>query len=425
MMKSKLKKLGGTARQLEVVLTSEEVSTVLNETLEGIRKNAKINGFREGKAPLDIIRKKYEKEALDEAKKRLIPDAYQQALAEHDLSTVSYPEVSDISLDPSVGMTFVAKVDIFPEIKLRKYKGLKVIGRKMDVSDKEVEEALGHMRNIHAEYTEKDSSIEKGDFGICDVEAFVAGVSISKKHMNMWIEADKESSLLGLGEELCGMKKGDGKDIDVKLPENYPDKKYAGKDATFNVEVKEVRQKKLPEVGEDLAKKMEKSNMDEVRGEIRDQLKRKKEHHEKVNMMNQIMEQLLKNHDFAAPESMVKRQLAVLVERAGNELAQKGVAPENIESEKSKLEQSLRADAENKVKLYFILVRIADEEKISVGEEEIENWLRSLAGAYGQKFEDVKKYYEEKDLIDGLREQLREEKTLDFLLSEAAVTEKD
>jgi trigger factor len=224
-MKSKIKKMKGTAREFEVKLPPEKVNAALNEVLEEIRKTAKIPGFREGKASISLIRKRYEKEALDEVKQRLVPRAYQQTLSEHKINPVSYPEISDIAIDLAGALTFKAKVDIHPEIKLRKYKGLKATSQKVSVTDEEVEEAFSRIRNMYAEFTEKDSPVKKGDFGICDVEAFVDGKSITKKQKDMWIEANKESSLLGLGEELCGLKKGDSKDIEVTLPENYPDKK--------------------------------------------------------------------------------------------------------------------------------------------------------------------------------------------------------
>ena len=423
-MKSKLKKLKGTARELDIMLSSGEVNKALDDILEEIRKTAKISGFRPGKAPLDIVKKQYEKDAMDEVKKRLIPEAYQQALNENNLDPVSYPVISDILLDKDGALSFKAKVDVYPDVKLHKYKGLQVTKQKVILEDKELDEAILRIRNMHAEYPEKDSHIEQGDFGICDVEAFIDGKAITKKHSNMWIEADKDSSLLGLGEKLCGMKKGDCKEIDATLPENYPDKKYAGKAATFNVEIKDVRTKRLPELNEEFAKKLEKNSIDEMKEELRAQLLARKEYNEKVKMKNQIMEELLKKNTFDVPESMVERQLDVLVEKAQNELAQKGVDQKTIESEKDKLKESLKKDAENKVRLYFILDRIASEEKIAVEDNEVEDWIRALADSYKQPFENVKKYYEEKNLLPGLKEQLREDKTLDFLLSEASIAEK-
>jgi len=139
-------------------------------------------------------------------------------------------------------------------------------------------------------------------------------------------------------------------------------------------------------------------------------------------MKNQIMEQFLKKYSFEAPGSMVERQLKVLMDRATNELLSKGVNQEEIEKHKEKLTDQLAKEAENKVKIYFILDRIANEEKVEVTEADIDIWLQRLSVNYSQPVEEVKKYYTENNLIEGLKEQLREEKTLDFLVDEAVVT---
>lgn len=420
-MKSKMKKLSGTARQFEIEMSKEMVEETFTKVIEDIRKTAKIPGFRPGNAPVDIIRKTYREDAVDELKQRLIPKAYQAALEEHKIKPISYPEIADVELEPGEIFTFKAKVDIHPEINLRKYKGLKISTQKVSVKDDEVEETLTRFRNMHAEFIEIDRPLQKGDFGICNVETLLDGEIIAKKREDMWIEADKDASMLGMGEELCGLKKGDKKDIEKVLPENYPDKKYAGKKATFRIEIKETREKKLSDINDELAKKLGKDTMDEVRQEIRTQLIERKEADTRISMKNQIMEQLLKDHSFDLPGSMVARQLKVLMEKSENELTRKGVDAGTIESHKEKLKDQLSKEAENKVKLYFILGTIADRENIDVTDEETDNWLRPLADTYKQPFEEVKKYYQEHDLIDGLKEQLREEKTLDLLLSEAVI----
>lgn len=423
-MKSKMKKLDGTARQIDIEMPKEAVDQAYNEVLEEMRKTAKIPGFRPGNAPLDIIQKNYQKDAEDEVKQRLIPRAYQMALKEHNIVPVSYPEVSDVSFEISGVLKFKARVDCCPEVNLKKYKGFKVTRKKVSVDDQEVAETLERFANMNADFSDTDEPLEKGQFAVCNVETFVDGESVSKERENMWIEVDKEASLLGMGEDLIGLKKGDTKDIEVTLPETYPDKKYAGKKATFKVQVKETKKKELPAIDDEFAKKMGKETISEVKDEIRTQLLMRKEANEKINMKNQIMEQLLKKYVFEIPASMVKRQLKVLMDKAESDLLQRGVDKESIESHKDKLKDQLTREAENKVRIYFILDEIANAEKVVVEDEEIDEWLKGLAVSYGQKHEDVKKYYEEHNLLDGLKEQLREEKTLDLLVEEANVTEK-
>lgn len=423
-MKSKAKKLNGTAMQVEVEMPKEMVDKAYSEVLEDIKKSVTIPGFRQGKAPIEMIRNQYKEDAEDQVKQKLVPIGYQHALEEHGIDPASYPEVTDINLSLAGTLTFKAKVDRHPEVTAKKYKGLKLSTEAVSVKDDEVEEAFTRIRNMSAEFADVDKELEKGDFAICAVETFMGGESISKKRENMWIEVDKEASLLGVGEELTGMKKGEAKDIEVTLPEGYPDKKYAGKQAVFHVEIKETKEKKLPELNDEFAKKMGKENIEEVKEDLRTQLLERKENNAKINMKNQIMEQLLKDNSFEVPETMVKRQQKVLMERAEAELAEKGIDEKTIEEHKKELAGQLAKEAENKVRLYFILDEIGAREEIGVEDAEVDGWLNTLATSYNQPFDQVKKYYEEHDLLGGVKEQLKEEKTLELLLAEANISKK-
>lgn len=424
-MKIKIKKMEGTAVQFEVEMPKETVDKAIEEVLKDIGKTAKIDGFRPGKAPLDIVRKAYHKDAVEEMKQRLLPSAYQEALNKHSIQPVSYPEVSEVAISPTGEFCFKATVDTHPEVSVKKYKGIKVAVQKIKVTDDEVEEALERMRNMNAEFIDIERPLGKGDFGICDVETRIGGEVIAKKRENMWIEVDKDASLLGMGEKLEGGKKGDTKDIEVTLPETYPDKKYAGKEAVFSVVVKETKEKKLPELDDELAKKIGKDNLSDARAEIKTQLMERKDSNTRVSMKNQIMEELLSKCFFKVPETMVAKQLKVLMDKAKNDLLSKGVDEKAIEEHRDKLQEQLGKEAENKVRLYFILDEVADREKVEVTDEEVDAWLGALGANYNQDLDSVKKYYEEHDLMGGLREQLREDKTLDMLVSEASVTEKD
>lgn len=423
-MKSKLKKLKGTAREIEVTMPKESVDKVFNEVLEDIKKNANIPGFRPGKAPMDVIQKNHQQEALDEVKQRLVPEAYQRALDEHGVTPISYPEITDVNIGLAGELSFKAKVDVHPEVKIKQYTGIKVTRNKVNVTEEEVSETLERLKNMYVEFIDVSRPLKKGDFAVCDVESFMDGKSISKKRENMWIEVSKEASMLGIGEDLEGLSRGDSKEIDVTLPEKYPDEKYAGKKALFKVDVKETKEKKLPALDDGLAKRAGKESLDELRSELKGQLAERKEADEKISMKNQIMTNLIQKHPFDLPGSMVARQLKVLMDKAENELAQKGVQKDVIESHKEKLKEQLAQEADNKVRLYFVLDAIAAKENVEVSDEEIDNWIKTLAASYNQPFEDVKKYYQEHKLVEGLREQLREDKTLDLLLAEAVITEK-
>jgi trigger factor len=418
-MQSKLKKLEGTRKQLEVKIPAERVNSALAEVLEDIRKEATVDGFRKGKAPVDIIYKTYKDNAVDEVKNRLIPEACQSAMEEHDVTPVSYPEISDIVLDPAGVLAFTARVDTQPEFKLSKYDGIKVAGEKIKVDESEVSDTIKRICNMYAEFADIPGPVRKGDFAVCDVEAFADGKVISNKRENMWIEANKESSLLGMGEELCGLNKGDSKSIHADLPAEYPDKKYAGKKAEFKILVKDIKEKKLPELSDDLARKLGKEDAASLKEDINKELSQAKENALNGKLKGQIIEHLVKKHNFDLPGSMVKRQLDVLVERAKQDLIEKGVDERTIDSERDKLQERLAASASDKVKLYFILDAIAREEEIAVTDEDVDNWIKRTSDHYRQPFDEVKAYYVENDLMGGVKEEIKEAKTLDLILEKA------
>ena len=421
-MKSKVKKLTGTARELNIEMPKETVDEAIEEILSEIKKTAKIPGFRPGNAPIDIIRKKHQSEAVEEAKSRIVARAYQNAIEKHEISPAGYPEIFDLELKATGELIFKAKVDALPEVDLKSYTGIKVSGKKVTVKDAEVEEALEKIRGMFAEFTDKEGELLGGDFAISDVESFIGTESISKKRQNMWIEVSEKDSFLGIGKELKGLKKGDIKDIEVTLPENYPDKKYAGKKAVFKVEIKGLKEKNLPEINDELAVKVGKATAAELKEEVKDQILSKKQENENVSMKNQILEDLIKKHKFELPENMVARQLKVLMEKAENELVSKGMEESDVKQQKEKLRAALSKEAADKVRVYFILNEISGKENIEVSDEEIDAWIMALGRSYNKPFEEVKKYYVEHDLVEGLYEQLKEEKTLDFLLEKASVS---
>jgi trigger factor len=423
-MKSSIKKLEGTARELRIDLPKDAVDRAVEDVLEEVRKSAKIPGFRPGNAPMDIIRKNHGHEALEEAKQRLIPRAYQEVLEEHDIDPVSYPEIFDVDLNSAGVLSFKVKVDCHPEVGLKQYKGLKVEAKKVEVTDAEAEEALEKVRGMYAEFADIDRPLKKDDFAVSDVESFIDGKSISKKRENMWIEVSREASMLGIGEDLVGLKKGEVKEIEATLPEGYPDKKYAGKKAVFKVEVKQTKEKKMPSLDDELAKKVGKETLGELREDIKGQLLARKEENERISMKNQILEQLIKRHQFPLPATLVARQLKVLMERAENDLLQRGVEKDAIESHKDKIKDQLSKEAEDKVRVYFILDEVSKRENVNVTEEEIDSWISALAASYNKPFEEVKKYYQDNDLTGGLYEQLKEEKSLELLLAEAEIARK-
>lgn len=422
-MKSKIKHIEECVKFFKIEVPHETVKQAVEEVYKSIKKVAKIPGFRPGSAPQDLLEKHFCKDAKEEVLKRLVPEGYQKALETHKIIPVGLPKICNIDFDEAKPLTFEAEVDSRPNTRLKNYKGIRITKKRIAVTQDEVSDALERLRSAYAAHENVDRPVKKGDYAICDVEAFADGAAISKKNQNMWIQADKEASLLGLGEELVGLTKGQSKEIDTKLPENYPDKKYAGKSAKFKIVVNSVKEKILPPVDEAFAGKLNSESPEALKKEIESQLFLRKENALKVDLENQILDKFLKEAKFSVPPGLVKRQKEVLAKRLEMELVQKGMEKNEAQKKANEFDSKLDGDAKNRVKIYFILDDIAVKEKIDVNDKDIDDRFKSIAASAGKPAEEVRKYYEKENLLGGLAEEIKEMKVLEFLLKHAEISE--
>lgn len=418
-MKTRIKNNKVGTKILQIEIPPDLVEKVAEEVYQEIKRFAKIPGFRVGSAPQDLLEKHYSKDAKAEILKKLIPQGYKTAIETHKVVPIGLPSIFNISFEKGKPLTFEAEVDIRPNIKLRNYKGIKVKKKRISLSQQELDDAFSRLRDVYAKYSDVARPVRKGDYAVCDVEAFVEGKPITKKNNNMWVLADKEASLLGMGEELVGLTKGQAREIETKLPESYPDKKYAGKLAKFKVLVNEVKEKRLPALDDAFARDLKADNLEALKKEIESGLFKRKENALKIDMENQILEKLLKDNKFTVPANIVQRQKEVLVKRFEAELLRKGLHKDEVAKELDQKTQKLKEDARDRVRIYFILDDIALKEKIEINDKDIDERLKSLALSTGQSQGEVKKYYEKENLLGGLAEEIKEGKVLEFLLKEA------
>lgn len=422
-MKTRIKNIEECKKLFQVEIPNELVQAAAEEVYREIRKVAKIPGYRVGSAPQDLVEKYHSKEARDEILKRLIPEGYRRALQTHKVIPIGLPRVFNIDFESGKPLTFEAEVDVRPNFKLKNYKGIKVKKGRVSVSQKEIDEGLFRLRNMYAKYNDVTRPVAKGDYVVCDVEAFVEGKPITKKNENMWVLAEKDASLLGMGQELVNLIKGQTKEIEATLPGNFSDKKYAGKLAKFKIRVNGVKQKELPTLDDAFAKELNVKDLESLKKEIESQLFIRKENTLKINMENQILERLLKDNRFSPPASLVQRQKEALGKRLEMELLRKGMHKDEVDKKIKELDSTLEQDARNKIQIYFILDDIASKENIQVSQKDIDEKLKSIALSQGQSQEEVKNYYERENLLEGLGEEIKEEKVLEFLVKQGAITE--
>lgn len=424
-MKSKVKLIDECSVLFEIVASKEAIEKAFDEVYNEIAKVANIPGFRVGKAPIDMVRLSYAKAAKEEVLKRLVPEGYRVALEEHGVNPIGMPEISDLVFEEDKPLTFKAKVELRPKFKLKSYKGIDLEKKKVAITDEDIDKTLKSLQEINAKYaTVGDRPVQMGDYVVSDLDCFVDGKAIHKKRENLWITIEKDSFVPGLAEKMVGMKKGDEADIDAKLPEKYPNAKLAGCDAKYHVLVKEIKEKSLPKIDDELAKDLGKDNLDSLKKEITKELESRAIATAEINVENQLLDKIAGDNVFRVPASFVTRQLDHMVEDAKRKLTERGFGKEDLDSRDKEFKERFKDDAEKQIRLLFILDEIAAKEKIEVAAEDISNAFKMIAAQSGKEEGFVRDYYEKEGLMDNLKDKIREGKTVKFLLDNSKILEK-
>lgn len=422
MTTSKVKKAQECSALLDIEVPKESVEQAFEEVYDDIVKVANLPGFRVGKAPKDLVRKHYVKDAREEVLKRLVPEAYRKALEEHKLQPVGMPTISEVNFEEGKRLSFKARVDTRPEFTIKNYKGLKLERKNTKVTPQDVQKTLESARDMHAKYIAADERpIQMGDYVVADLDCSVDGKPVHKKRENIWIAIEKESFIPGLAEKMIGMKNGEEKDIEATMPEKYPDSALAGKRATYHVAVKGVKIRQLPDIDDEFAKDLGKSDIASLKEEIAGSLASRMKATAETETENQLLNKLMDDNVFPVPQNLVKRQLDFMVENSKRRLEEKGFKREELDKKDEEFRAKFKSDALRQVRLLFVLDEIARREHIDVTEKDIAESYKSMAAQSGMTEQAVKEHYEKEDIVDNLIDKIREEKTTEFLLNNSEI----
>jgi len=419
-MKYKIKQKGKTQKAIEFHISKEIVADELNRIYQEISRSASLPGFRAGKAPLEIIKKRYKKEAQEEAVKNLLGDSFKKAVDESDIRMLGMPEIADLEFDEEKGMSYKAVVNMRPEIKLKGHKGLNLKKAEKEVKESDVDAQIDQLREVNSKYVTKEKNAAEGDYVICDVDCTVEDSPIEKKE-NVWLRVGEDAFIPG--KSLEGLKPGDEKDVEKDLPKDYSKKEIAGKKARFHIRAKEVKEKVLPELNDEfLATMGQFKTLAEFRETIRQSLKRRNEIEQRRDLEGQAMKLLDKMAVFEAPQFMVDKHHQALVDSTKERLKREHYPEEQIKSMEKDLTDRLKAEAGREVRAYFILNEIAKLEKLDAEDKEIEEAFGMMAASSGKPVDEVKKHYEKHDMVEDLKEEIKQRKVLDFLIKNANIS---
>ena len=392
----------------------------LNKSFEKNVKKVKVDGFREGKCPRNVFEKKYGVESLyNDAIDMVLPNLYTEVLKESKLEPVVQPSIDIKSIDKN-GAEIEFTIITAPEVKIKKYTGLKVKKEKVKVTDEEIENEVNRLREQYAEIEIKDGKIEKGDTAVIDFEGFKDGVAFDGgKGENYPLEIGSNTFIPGFEEALIGLKTGDKKDIDLTFPKDYPSEDLKGQKVVFKVIVHEVKTRKLPEINEDFFDDLGIENVNSIK-ELKEHLKKditeQKEKEMDNKFIDDILEAVRKETTIDLPEELVHEEIHRMLDTYDQRLHMQGLSLDQYLSFSKKsiedLEKELKPEAEKNITYRYMMEEIANKEKIEVTDKEREEETDRLAKMYQMTKEELIKAFGGKDMIGY---DLKMRKALEFL----------
>jgi len=413
-----------TKREISVEIPAAEVTRETDALIQKYQKLARLPGFRKGHVPASIIRQRFAEDIKTDVVESLVPRYFRQEADKQGLIPVSQPQVSDLHIHDGEPLRFKASFEILPEIKVDGYKELRADKPVIDVTDEEVEQALNHLREQHATYAAIEGrALADGDFAQVALDGKPKVGEGQPVHMDdVLVEIGGKDTMPEFTENLRGASAGDEKTFEVKYPEDSSDKRLAGQTFDYSVKVLSLKQKTLPELNDDFAKELgEFTGIDDVKKRIRENMEEEKTHTAEHEAKDKLVAELVKRNDFEVPEAMVDRQIDVRLERGLRALAAQGMRAEDMKKmDLNRLRAGQRDQALQEVKASLLLDKIADLEKIEVGDEEIDHEIEALATQTKQTSEAVRARLTRDGALDRIRNRIRNEKTLNLLYHQSA-----
>jgi trigger factor len=410
-------------RELDLEIPAEEVSKAMERVAKEFARIANVPGFRRGKAPISLIRRKFADDIKGEVLQSLVPERVEKAVAEQKLTPVSQPQVDKLDYAEGQPLKFRAVFEVLPEFELANYKDLEIEMPAMEITDVDVTKALEEMRERAAAFAPVEGrAVENGDFVQLKLLGTPAGGGEPLQADSVLCNIGAEETMAAFNENLLGAKVGEHKNFDVVYPADYPDAKLAGKTYHYAAEVLGIKTKKLPELNDEFAKDVsDAATLDELKKKVRENLEHQRDHNHKELLHEKVLAALVKLHDFPVPEALVEHQMDVRLERVVRSLAAQGVDPRAVNVDWVTLRRRQQERAADDVKAELIVDRIASKETIDVNNQEIDHELQHLGGPSGESAEAIRARLTKQGTLDRMKARLRSDKTLDWLAQNSRI----
>src|ERR1700678_3398585 len=415
-------------RELELEIPAENVTKATEKVARDLARVARVPGFRPGKAPVTLIRRRFAEDIQGEVLQSLVPEYIEKALEEKKLIPITRPSVDKVDFKEGEPLRFRAVFEVLPEFELGDYKNLAIHVDAIETGDAQVDKVIEDMRERAATFVPVEGRAAKdGDYVLIKLSGIPVGGGEPVQADNIMCHIGAEETLESFTENLRGTNPGDSREFESTYPADYPDPKLAGKTFDFKIDVQGIKEKKLPELNDEFAKEVAGeaggvTTLEEMRKKVRENLEAAKDAQQKSQARERILETLVKSHDFPVPEALVQHQMDVRLERTVRQLAAQGIDPRQVNVDWASMRARQHDRAVDDVKAELLIDRIASAEKIEVSEEEIDKEIAHLAEHHGgESAQALRARLTKQGALDNMKLQIRNNKPIDWLYSNARI----
>lgn len=424
-MQVTIEDVSAVEKKVDVVIPWDRVKTKLDEQYRQLGKRAKLKGFRPGKVPRNILEKLYGKDVNLEVAKALVQESFVEVAREQELKPVADPVVQDASIKFGENFHYVARVEVRGEFEPKDYKGLKVERRTPKVDPARVDHELEHLRIQYAKFKAIEGREETTptDVLLIKMEGKIGDMPVDQPEFEVDLGHTEHEAIPGLAKALTGVPLNlENRELELPTGADDPRPQFAGKTAALKVSIKQARERLVPALDDEFAKDTgEADTVAELRTKIEGKLKDAEQRNVDREVREEIVKELTRLNPIAVASALVDRQVEVAVNRVRINLAMQGRDWRQAQIDTDKL----RPDAEQEVRATLLLDAIADKESVEVSEADIDKRIAEMAVQQKKPAPKVRAELEKEGRISGLRFAIREEKTLDLLLTEAKISAKE
>ena len=414
----------GCKHSLEISIPVDQVESETSRVVDDIQKRARLQGFRPGKAPANLIRKQFAGDIRQKVLENMIPVHLQKQLDAENLSVVGTPDISDVHFHDFAPLTFKATFEVFPEVVLGEYTNVEVPYQDPEVSDEDIAKRIDEIREQKAQYINIDPRpVVDGDFAVVSLESLAGVEGEPVKTDEMVLEIGAKDTFEAFTENLRGLTPGDEKDFEAVYPEDYGSDKLAGKTVKFHALLKGLRRKELPELDDEFAQELgDYRTVAELNEAILKTIFSQRQYEAQQEAKNQIMDKLVDAHDFPVPEAFVERQIKTRVEQRLRAMAEQGMDPRKLQLDWDKVKESQRDKAIREVKASMLLGKVSERESIHATHDEVDSEVEKVARQQRKPVAAVHMDFEKDGTLGRIASHIQTDKTLNFLFEHARKT---